>query len=57
MKYPREFEVREIMLKAHTDTGSHLKFKELFKRKWKWDINEIKWQMMWDRCSINESFE
>ena len=22
--YPREFEAREIMLKVHTDTGSHL---------------------------------
>ena len=24
MRYPREFEAREIMLKTHTDTGSHL---------------------------------
>ena len=24
MKYPREFEAKEIMLKARTKTGSHL---------------------------------
>ena len=24
MRYPREFEAREIMLKVHTDTGFHL---------------------------------
>ena len=47
MRYPREFEAREIMLKAHTDTGSHLKnSKNYLKDSRKLDINGIKWQMM-----------
>ena len=32
MRYPREFEAREIMLKAHTDTGSHLTIQRTFQK-------------------------
>ena len=54
MKYPREYEAREIMLKAHTDTRSHFTIQKTIQK-----IVEMryKWQMMWDRCSINERFE
>ena len=41
MRYPREFEAREIMLKAHTDTESHLTIQwtiqKIVKRGYKWD--------------------
>ena len=38
MRYPWEFEAREIMLKSHSDNGSHLTIqKKLFKTSCKWD--------------------
>ena len=41
MRYPREFEAREIMLKAHTDTGSHLTIhrtiQKIVEMGYKWD--------------------
>ena len=32
MKYFREFEAREIMLKAHSNTGSHLTIQRTIQR-------------------------
>ena len=41
MRYPREFKAREIMLKAHTDTGSHLTIQrtiqKIVEKGYKWD--------------------
>ena len=41
MWFPREFETREIMLKAHTDTGSHLTIQRTIQKivemGYKWD--------------------
>ena len=54
MKYPREIEAREIILKTHTDTGCHLIINKIIQKN---SINRIKWQMMWDRCSIVVNFE
>ena len=57
MKYPREFEAKEIMLKAHTNTGSHLTIQrtiqKIMKIGYKWDkmSNYVR------QSSINESFE
>ena len=54
MRYPWEFEAREIMLKSHSDNESHLTIQKNYS---KLRVNGIKWKMIWDRCSINESFE
>ena len=42
MRYPREFEAKEVMLKAHTDRGSRITIQRNIKKKWRWDINGIK---------------
>ena len=41
MRYPREFEAKEVMLKAHTDRGSRItiqrNIKKIVEMGYKWD--------------------
>ena len=46
MRYPREFEVREIMLKANTHSGSHLTIQRTIQK-----IMEIGYK--WDKIANN----
>ena len=57
MRYPREFEAREIILKAHTDTGSHLSIQRTIQKIVEMGNKWNKMAMIWNRCSIKESFE
>ena len=45
MRYPREFEIGEIMLKEYTDMESHLKIQMIVKMGYKWDkmVNDLKY--------------